>query len=112
MTKRLLFSYDDIEHRAVYFEGDGKGGFTLKTRNDMDFLREEKDICTMVRNECDNWGEGMAEDGNLMHYAHIPNAILETWLKSGVNINDPKALLEMVNKREWCGLKLVDKTYA
>ena len=45
----------------------------------------------------------------MAHYAHIPNIILEKWANMGVNIANPDALVEMVNKPEWGYLKTTRK---
>jgi hypothetical protein len=46
-----------------------------------------------------------------LHYAHIPDQVLHQWAIAGVNINDPKELLKMVNKPEYRYLKLVNKVH-
>jgi hypothetical protein len=59
--------------------------------------------------EGDYWKQGV-KNGRA-HYAHIPNDVLLKWHSMGVNIGDPKALIEMVNKPEWKYLKTTDKVH-
>lgn len=104
MTKRL-FSYDALEGTAVYFTGDGKGGFELVTESED--KQWERDACVQMANEGDEWGQGMKRGWT--HYAHIPNHILHQWMLEGIDRGDMKALFDKVNSREWCMLKTVHK---
>ena len=75
-----------------YAEGDAQAGL---------------DHATSLRNNDDYWKNGVKND--MAHYAHIPNIILEKWANMGVNIANPDALVEMVNKPEWGYLKTTRK---
>lgn len=46
----------------------------------------------------------------LNHYAHIPNIVIEHWMKLGINIfnkNDEKKINQLLNSPEWSYLKTV-----
>ena len=75
-----------------YAEGDAQAGV---------------DHATALRNDDDHWKNGVKND--MAHYAHIPNIVLEKWANMGVNIANPDALVEMVNKPEWGYLKTTRK---
>ena len=66
-------------------------------------LEHAKDL----RNDEDYWKKGVKEE--MAHYAHIPNILLEKWANEGVDINDNKALFDMVNKPEYAYLKTTTK---
>jgi hypothetical protein len=56
-----------------------------------------------------HWKEGVKND--MVHYAHIPDAILMQWHSMGVNINDQRELFRMVNRPEWRYLKCTEKIH-
>lgn len=65
------------------------------------------DLTQKLRNDDDYWKQGVKNE--MAHYAHIPNIILEKWMGMGVDIRNPDALVEMVNKPEWAYLKVTNK---
>jgi hypothetical protein len=108
MAERLL-DYDPFTGVRTYFSSDDKGKdwtFTYK----YDPVTYELDASKSIQNNDDHWKDGVKE--SWLHYAHIPDQVLHQWAIAGVNINDPKELLKMVNKPEYRYLKLVDKVHA
>lgn len=88
---KKLLEYDrhsGIEH---WFHSND-GVHTIESKQD---IQPELEASQQLRNDDDYWKKGVKND--LVHYAHIPNNILEQWLKQGVNINDTQELLRMVN---------------
>ena len=49
---------------------------------------------------------------DMWHYAHIPNVILEKWALEGVDINNPKELVKMVNRPDYKYFKTTHKTHS
>lgn len=62
-----------------------------------------------LRNDEDYWKQGVKKD--MAHYAHIPNILLEQWIRLGVDVNDPDALIAMVNKPEYAYLRTTTKRH-
>lgn len=98
---RLLDYTDGVK---TYVE---KVGDTWNWKYEYDDVSPSLDYSKGLQNEPEHWKQGVKKD--MVHYCHIPVAILMKWHHEGVNINNPRALINMVNKREWRYLKCVDK---
>lgn len=77
-------------------------------RHEFPDVQNELDMNRDMRNG-DTWERGVKKD--MVHFAHIPDALLFQWHCEGVDIRDNKALFDMVNKPEWSYLKCVDKIH-
>lgn len=101
--RRLLSHEDGIK---TYFEQRGRGWHIEYEFDDVDANLE---YSKSLQNDPETWKQGMKKD--FVHYCHIPPSILLKWHLEGVNINNPRALVNMVNRREWRYLKCVDKVH-
>lgn len=105
--KRLL-SYNRFTGTEEWFHYDHLTKETrIETKNDD--LSPTLDWTAARRNDPDYWKSGVKNDR--AHYAHIPTEILLQWHTQGVDIGNPRALIEMVNKPEWGYLKTTDKVH-
>lgn len=103
MAERL-FDYDPMAGYRTYFSEGEKGEWRF--RYEFDDVAPSLDYSRGLANEPEHWKRGVKQE--FAHYAHIPNGLLMKWHVEGVNINDPKALVEMVNKPEYSYLKVTD----
>lgn len=105
--KRFL-EYDAMNGITTYFDTDAQG-------KDWTFHYEAEDVgytldaSKQLAANHDHWNQGVKND--MVHYAHIPNAILLQWYSQGVDINDPRELIRMTNRREWRYLKNTEKVH-
>jgi hypothetical protein len=107
-NERLL-SYDRINGIKTFFSSHGKDLNDWTYRYEFDDVSPEVDASKELQKSDDHWNDGVKKD--MVHYAHIPDSILLKWHTEGVNINNPKALIEKVNQRDWRYLKCVDKLH-
>ena len=99
------------------FDYDPKTGITQWFHHDPDThvttIHSEQDVepeleaSKQLANNPDYWKKGVKQE--MAHYAHIPNNILELWLRQDVNISDNDELFRMVNKPEWKYLRVTTK---
>lgn len=97
-----LLSYEDGTRTYVEKVGD-----TWNWKIEHDDVDVHTDYSRALQNDPDYWKEGVKKD--MVHYCHIPPSILMKWHFDGVNINNARALINMVNRPEWRYLKCVDK---
>lgn len=109
MSNERLLEYDPYTGIKTYFSSDGKDLMDWTFRYEFDDQAHHIDFSKALQNDPDYWKQGVKNDK--AHYAHIPDAILLKWHTEGVNINDPQALFEMVNKREYSYLKTTNKVH-
>ena len=77
-------------------------GATADTSANLEFSRG-------LQNDEDYWKQGVKNE--MAHYAHIPNILLEQWMRMGVDVNDTDALIAMVNKPEYSYLRTTTKRH-
>ena len=106
MEERLL-DYDPMDGIRTYFSLGEKGEWRIRT--EFDDVSPSLDYSRGLANQPQHWKHGVKKE--FAHYAHIPNSLLFKWHTEGVNINDPKALVEMCNRREYSYLKTTDKVH-
>jgi hypothetical protein len=107
---KYLFEEDPVSGVRKWFEGDGKGGFTLVTEQafpigNVDMVKTLKDDTGAER-----W-KGYVNASSTFekfHYAHIPGPVLAMLAARGVNIYDVHAMMQVVNSDEFCYLRSVD----
>lgn len=80
---------------------------TWQFRHEFDSVRPELEASKELAKNDEHWDAGVKKE--MVHYAHIPDAVLFKWHCEGIDIKDNKALLAMVNKREWAYLKNTTK---
>lgn len=102
-----LFDVDPLTGVKTYFALGPKGEWQF--RHEFPDVKNEIDLNNQQRKDPDNWKKGVKD--NMVHYAHIPDAVLFQWHCNGVDIRDNKELFKMVNKPEWGYLKCVDKIH-
>lgn len=112
MSQRRLLSYENGV--KTWFHYDLNGAKHAEERSwgleyEFDDFGHEVEASKVLQNDPDHWKQGVKDD--LVHYAHIPDAVLLKWHTMGVNINDQRELFRMVNKPEWRYLKCVDKVH-
>jgi len=103
----LPFDYEEATGAREYFSMRADGGFQIRREMPIDYAALEASKALAKTN--DHWNDGVKKEW--VHYAHIPDAILFLWHTMGVNINEPKELLDMVNRPEWAYWKLTDKKH-
>ena len=108
-TNERLLDYDHINGIKTYFSSHGPELNDWSFRYEFDDVSPEVEASKSLQTTDDHWKDGLKKDW--LHYAHIPDSILLKWHSEGVNINDSKELVKMVNRREWRHLKCVDKTH-
>jgi hypothetical protein len=99
-----LLDYDPLSRVKTYFSSEGDN---WAIRHEFEDVSPEVDASRELQKDDDHWKKGVKE--SWLHAAHIPDAILLQWHVMGVNINEPKELLKMVQRREWRYLMCVDK---
>jgi len=67
------------------------------------------EFSSALRKDEDYWKQGVKNE--MAHYAHIPNILLEQWMQMGVDVNDPDALIAMVNKPDYAYLRTTTKRH-
>lgn len=102
-----FFDYDPYAGVTTYFSSDTGNDWTFTYKYDP--VTYELDASKELAKTDDHWKDGVKK--GWVHYCHIPDQIMHKWAVEGVNINDPKALLEMVNRPEYAYLKLTDKKH-
>lgn len=103
MARRLL-DYDPFTGLTQYFHYDELTDEThIETVQDATRLNAEVDASRSLQNDDDYTKKGLKDE--MLHYAHIPSGVLMDWFTKGVNINDQKELIKMVNKPEYSYLK-------
>lgn len=102
--KRFL-EYDPITGITRHVEFDAATG--VMTEYATADAQASLDHAARLRNDDEHWNQGVKND--MAHYAHVPAIVLEQWMRLGVNIRNPDALVEMVNKPEWSYLKTTRK---
>lgn len=100
---RLLSHEDGIR---TYVKSDGTN---WEFKYEFDDVSTDLDYTADLRNNPDTWRNGVKNE--LVHYCHIPPSILLKWHFDGVNINNARELVNMVNRPEWRYLKCVDKVH-
>ena len=103
MEKRFL-DYDPFTGLITNFHYDELTDETHIETIQTDFqLNRELEAAKELKNDADYTRKGMNND--MLHYGHIPAGILTEWHAKGVNINDVKELIKMINKPEYSYLK-------
>ena len=109
MSWRIL-SYDAFSGVETWWQWDA-----LENRNVIKYRHRDVephlDHAASLRNDTDYTRQGMKGD-NALHYAHIPDSLLLEWRAMGVDINDTKALFEMVNRPEYKRFKTTEAFHA
>ena len=100
---RLLDYRDGIR---TYVE---KVGNQWNWQYEYDDVSANLDYSKSLQNDPETWKQGVKKD--MIHYGHIPVAILMKWHHEGVNINSARELVNMLNRPEWRYLKCVDKVH-
>ena len=101
MNKQLI-AYDDFSKISTWFEYDHDKDETYisYTGGETD---KHVEASKSLQNDEDYTKQGLKNE--MLHYAHIPPSILTQWAIMGVDINNRRALIEMVNKPEYAYLK-------
>lgn len=103
MDKRFL-DYDPFTGLAQYIHYDAATDEThIETVQDATRLNNEVDASKSLQNDDDYTKAGLKNE--MLHYAHIPAGVLMNWFALGIDINDRKTLIKMVNKPEYSYLK-------
>ena len=103
MDKRLL-DYDPFTGLIQYHHYDEMTDEShIETVQTHHQLNKELEATKELKNDENYTRKGMKND--MLHYAHIPAGVLHDWHAMGVNINDRKELIRMVNKPEYAYLK-------
>lgn len=106
-----LLDYNPYSGVKTFFSSEGKRGERWAIRQEfVGDLSPEVDASRELQKDDDHWKNGVKN--GWLHAAHIPDAILLKWHVMGVNINEPKELLRMVQRPEWRYLSCVDKVLA
>jgi hypothetical protein len=103
----LPFDFNEATGVREYFSMREDGGFQLRQEMPIDYAALE--ASKALAKDPDHWKNGVKKE--FVHYAHIDDAILFLWYTMGVNINEPKELLDMVNRPEWSYLKCTGKVH-
>jgi hypothetical protein len=106
-NNEALLDYDPIGGVKTYFSSGGKGDQFWSIRQEFESVAPELEASKSLQKDDDHWKNGVKN--SWLHAAHIPDSILLKWHAMGVNINNPKELLKMVQKPEWRYLMCVDK---
>jgi hypothetical protein len=101
------FSYDPLTGIRTFFSSTPRGEWQFRHEFD-DTYAEVEASKALAKNE-DHWKKGVKN--SMLHYAHIPDAILFKWHCEGVDIRDQRELLKMVNKPEWAYLRCTEKIH-
>lgn len=109
--RRLLSNENGVKEWFYYDLNHAKHAEERQWGIEYEFadFSHEIEASKTLQNDPDHWKKGVKDE--MVHYAHVPDSILLRWHSMGVNINDPKALIEMVNKPDWSYLKCVDKVH-
>lgn len=102
-----LLDYNPYSQVKTFFSSAGKDGEKWAIRQEFGDVSAEVDASRELQKDDDHWKNGVK--GGLVHVAHIPDAILLQWHAIGVNINEPKELMRMVQRPEYHYLRCVDK---
>lgn len=103
MSRRFL-EHDPYTGLTQYFHYDELTDEThIETVQDSAQLNKEIDASRDLQNDDDYTRKGMKAE--MLHYAHIPAGVLMNWHAQGIDINDRKTLIKMVNKPEYSYLK-------
>lgn len=102
---RRFLEYDDFSGIMRWVDFDPATG--MMTEYSYGDAQGAIDHATRLRNDPEHWKKGVKN--NIAHYAYIPDIVLLKWHTMGVNLGNPDALVEMVNKPEWSYLKTTDK---
>jgi hypothetical protein len=105
-----LLSYDRYSGVKTFFSSGGKDGEKWAIRQEFDDVSHEVDASRELQKDDGHWDKGVK--AGWLHYCHIPDPVLLQWHAMGVNINEPKELLKMVNKPEYAYLKCTGKVHA
>lgn len=108
-NERLL-EVDPLTGTKTFFSSGGKRNEEWAYRQEFTDVSPEVDASRELQKDDDHWKKGVKD--SWLHAAHIPDAILLKWHIMGVNINEPKELLQMVQRPEWRYLMCVDKVLA
>lgn len=104
-NERLL-DYDRINGVRTYFSSEGDN---WSVRHDFDSVMPELEASKALARDDDHWKNGVKN--SWLHYGHIPDSIMIKWYQMGVDINNPKDLIAMLNKPEWSYLKCTGKIH-
>lgn len=106
-ANELPVDYDPVNGIKTFFSSEGREGENWAIRQEFEDVSHEVDASRELQKDDDHWKDGVRT--SWLHAAHIPDAILLQWHIAGVNINDPKELLRMVQRPEYRYLMCVDK---
>lgn len=95
----LPVDYDPVNGIKTFFSSSGKTGEIWNIRQEFEDVSHEVDASRELQKDDEHWKKGVKN--GWLHAAHIPDAILLQWHLMGVNINEPKELLRMVQRPEW-----------
>lgn len=110
---KYLLSEDYTTGVRKWFEGDGKGGFSLVTEQ-MFPIGNVDMVQTLKEDSGDKrWNELIKSDSEvqLTHYAHIPGPVLARWAAQGIDLGNGLELMRMLNSPEYMRLRSVDKIH-
>lgn len=102
-----LLDYDPYSGVKTFFSADGE---RFAIRQEFEDVSAEVEASRAFQKDDDHWKKGVKN--SWLHAAHIPDAVLLQWHAMGVNINEPKELLQMVQRPEYHYLRCVDKVLA
>ena len=105
---RFFLGYDPISGMKRWMDHDPDTDITTEYAEQD--VSTALDVTNDLRNDEDYWKRGVKNE--FAHYASIPAILIEDWLKKGVNINEPKELVKMVNKPEYAYLRTTTKRHA
>lgn len=100
-----FFDYDPMSGIKTFISTNANGDWQF--RHEFSEVAHEVDASRELAKNDDHWKDGVKKD--MLHYAHIPDAILFQWHCAGVDIKEPSELLKMVNKTEWKYLRCTGK---
>lgn len=100
-----FFDYDPISGIRTFMSTNKNGDWQF--RHEFSDVSHEVDASKALATTDDHWNAGVKKD--MVHYAHIPDAILFKWHCEGVDIRDSQELMKMVNKPEWAYLRCTGK---
>lgn len=109
--KRLLSYENGVKEWFHYDVNQAKHAEERKwgIEYEFDMPTAELEASKTLQNDPEHWKQGVKNE--MVHYAHVPDAVLLKWHVMGVNINDPRECIKMVNKPEWRYLKCVEKVH-
>jgi hypothetical protein len=89
-----LLDHDPLTGMSTYHTYDELTKQTVIKRTQD--ITKQLDLNVTKSNDPDYWRQGVK--ANFAHYGHIPNIIIEQWLKEGINVYDPAHTARVLRK--------------